>query len=109
MRMESEELRNLPLHMQEQVGVALAEQMEQAAPVADVPSGIAAEAPAQPKTVGDFIRSLNNEELADYLVENQIEALYEMLKFMGDCMRDNVDEWKKKELELLNVELCPFE
>ena len=62
MRMESEELRNLPLHMQEQVGVALAEQMEQAAPVEEDHEGS-----KKPMTYGDKIRSMNDEELAGFL------------------------------------------
>lgn len=62
MRMESEELRNLPLHMQEQVGVALAEQMEQAAPVAADPVGS-----QESMTYGDKIRSMDDEELAGFL------------------------------------------
>lgn len=34
MRLEAEDLRKMPMHIQEKVGVALAEQLEQAAPVA---------------------------------------------------------------------------
>lgn len=92
MRMESEELRNLPLHMQEQVGVALAEQMEQAAPVADVPSGIAAVTlPIKEMTYGDYIRSMNDAQLADMLVEIQMRTFRNFL----DGMSNDAEQWKR--------------
>lgn len=110
MRMESEELRNLPLHMQEQVGVALAEQMEQAAPVADVPSGIAAVTlPIKGMTYGDYIRQMDDEELADYLVELQVKTIY---RVMREFEVTGVENWKKDFTEIMGkaiTELCPFE
>lgn len=109
MRMESEELRNLPLHMQEQVGVALAEQMEQAAPVADVPSGIAIAGPLVAITYGDYIRQMDDEELADYLVELQVKTVHNMLR---EFQITGVEDWKKDLTEIMGksiTELCPFE
>lgn len=109
MRMESEELRNLPLHMQEQVGVALAEQMEQAAPVADVPSGIAAVAlPLNEMTYGDYIRSMDDDELADMLVEIQMRTFRNILEGMAD----DAGQWKTGLAEMMQksiTEVYPFE
>lgn len=95
MRMESEDIRALPLHMQEQVGVALVEQMEQAAQVAEdagINSGLAAEILAQNMSYGDYIRSLNDEQLADYLVELQITSIHRVL---SSIEISDVEEWKQ--------------
>lgn len=109
MRMESEELRNLPLHMQEQVGVALAEQMEQAAPVADVPSGIAIAGPLAAITYGDYIRQMDDEALADMLVEIQMRTFRNFLNGMAD----DAEQWKNGLSEMMKKSitelLCPFE
>lgn len=104
MRMESEELRNLPLHMQEQVGVALAEQMEQAAPVAEEEaptSGIAIASMFQCKTYGDYVRSMDDAQLADMLVEIQLTSVRNMLKEL----ETGAEQWKKEIEDSLKADI----